>query len=155
MRIGAHAAMAGRRQCGEFLAKLSSLLEQFLGLIALHPVFELFKVFRLLEIRNRNLMCAPSAFDWLAIDEFRPGPALGGAENDHRPAPTLQASRLRLGPGGALDVTNLKQNPIESSGKSLMHQCGIFTLDKMRVVAVTSQKLRQFLAADAGQHRRI
>ena len=36
-----------------------------------------------------------------------------------------------------------------------MHDRRIVALDEMRIVAVAAQQLRQLLAADAGQHRRI
>ena len=154
VRIGTHTAVTRRRQRGELFTELPSLVEQFLRLVASHPIFELLQMFGLLEIRDRHLMRAPSTLDRFAIDEFRSGPALGRTENDHRPAWTLQAL-LRASAGGALDVTDLKQNAVERPGKTLMHECGIVTLNKMRIVTVATQQLRQFLAADAGQHRRV
>ncbi len=41
VRIEAHAAMAGRRKCSEFVAEFASFVEQFPRPIALHPIFEL------------------------------------------------------------------------------------------------------------------
>ena len=87
--------MAGRRERGEFLAELAPFVEQFVRPVALHPVFELLQMFGILEIRDRDLMRAPGSLDRLAVDEFRPGPAFGRAEDDHRPARPLH--RLRRG----------------------------------------------------------
>ena len=100
-------------------------------------------------------MRAPGAFDRLAIDEFRPGPALWRAKHDHWPARTLQRSSPAGSAGRALDITNLKQNPVERPGKTLVHEAGIVTFDEMRIVAVAAQQVRQLLPADAGQHRRV
>ena len=86
--------MARRRERGEFLAELAAFVEQFLRPVALHPVFELLQMFGVLEIGDRHLMRAPGALDRLAVDEFRAGPALGRAEDDHRPARALEDFRL-------------------------------------------------------------
>src|SRR5664279_5817133 len=83
--------MPGRRQCGKLLAEFALLVEQFPWPVAHQPVFQLLQMFGILEIRNRNLMRAPGAFNRFAIDEFRSGPALWSAENDHRPARAVKA----------------------------------------------------------------
>ena len=117
VRIGAHAAMAGRRERGEFLAEFAAFVEQFLRPVAPHPVFELLQMFGVLEVRDRHLMRAPGAFDRQAVDEFRPRPALGRAKHDHRPAGALQPfpdeDRAAL-----LDLANLRQDRIERAGES-------------------------------------
>jgi hypothetical protein len=138
VRIQTHATMARRRQRGEFLAELSLLVEQLLRLVALHPVFELLQMFRIFEIRNRNLVRAPRALDRQSIDEFRSGPALRCAKHDHRPARALHAVLYSTGACDALDLTNLSQDPVERPCKTLMHQRGIVTLDEIRIVAVAT-----------------
>src|ERR1700722_5417793 len=103
MRIGTHATMTGRRDRCELLAELAMLIEQFARPVALHPFFELSHMVGFREIRKRNLMRAPGSFDGYAVDKFRPGPAFGRAEDDHRPDRTLQAIRVVVRSGGALD----------------------------------------------------
>ena len=100
-------------------------------------------------------MRAPSTFDGIAVDEFRSGPTLGRAEHDHGPARTFLAFRLSARPRGALNLADLRENGIERTGQSLMHDRRIVAFDEMRVVAVAAHQLRQFLPADARQHRRI
>src|SRR5580704_5907296 len=112
-------------------------------------------MFRVLEIRDRDLMRAPCALDRLVVDGFRSRPTLGRAEDDHRPARTLWACRISAGARSALNLANLRQNRIERSGQTLMHDRRIVALDEMRIVAVAAQQLRQLLAADASQHRWI
>ncbi len=58
-------------------------------------------------------------------------------------------------PRAVLNLPNLRQDRIECRGETLMHQHRIVTLNEMRIVAIASEKLRQFLAADARQNRRI
>src|SRR6266702_6815733 len=102
----------------------------------------------LFEIRDRDLVRAPSTLDWLAIDGFRSGPALRRAEYNHRPPRSLQILGRAPGAGGTLNVTNLAKYFIECAGKTLVHQRRIFALDEMRIVAVAAQQLRQLLTAD-------
>ena len=147
--------MAGRREGGELLAELALFVEQFVRPVALHPLFELLQMLGVLEVGDRDLMGAPGAFDRLAVDEFRPGPALGRAKHDHRPARTLRTLRLAARSCGGLDPANLGQDHVERAGERLMHERRIVAFDEMRIVAVAAQQLRQLLAADAGEHRRI
>ena len=123
--------------------------------VAEHPVLELLEMFGILEIGDRHLMRAPGAFDRLAVDEFRAGPALGRAEHDHRPARALR----RLGAPAvraALWISRMRARIASSvPARALMHQRRIVALDEMRIVAVAAQQLGQFLAADARQHGRI
>ncbi len=87
------------------------------GAIALHPVFELLEMFGVVEVRDRNLMRPPCALDRQAVDEFRSGPALGRAEDDHRPARALRLSASPPRSGGTLDLADLRQDRIERAGK--------------------------------------
>src|ERR1700722_2116189 len=135
MRVGAHAAVARRRERGELLAKFAPFVEQFVRAITLHPLFELLQMFRVLEIGDRDLMRPPSALDGLAVDEFRSCPTLGGAEDDHWPSRTLLALRYTTRPRGFLDLANLRQNYIERTRESLVQNRRIAALDEMRLVA--------------------
>ena len=155
VRVAAHAVVARRRELGELLAELALAVEQLLWPIALEPVLELRQVLGILEIGDRNLMRAPRSLDRLAVDEFRSRPTLRCPEHDHRPAWPLRPFRAAERPRGDLDPANLCQDDIERSGETLVHQCRIVAFDEVRLVAVAVQQLGQFLAADAGQHRRI
>ena len=110
-------------------------------------------MFGVLEIRDRNLMGAPSPFHRLAVNELRPGPAFGRAEHDH--GPTRPLHRIRRGTRGILDLVDLRKDHIECAGETLMHQGRDVAFDEMRFVAVAADQVGQFLAADAGEHRRV
>ena len=99
--------MAGRSKHGEFVAELAVFIEQFVRPIALHPVFELLQVLSILEVRDRNLMRAPSALDRVTVHEFRSGPAFRRAENNHGAAWAVQTFLIGRGTCRALDRANL------------------------------------------------
>ena len=87
VRIGAHAAGALRRELGQFGPEAAVAVEQFRGLVALHPIFEDPHMSGVLvHLAHRHLMRAPVALGAPAVDLFRAGPALGRAHHDHRPA---------------------------------------------------------------------
>ena len=92
--LAAHAALSGGRELREFVAELAVCVEEFLGLVAPHPVFELPQMLGVLEVRDRHLMRAPGALDGLAVDDFRSGPAFRRAEDDHRPARASHVLRV-------------------------------------------------------------
>ena len=86
VRIGAHAAVAFRRECGERRHWTALGIEELLGTVALHPRLEAPQVLRvLLDGRQRYLMRSERAFDLLTIDHLRPRPSLGRAQDDRRP----------------------------------------------------------------------
>src|SRR5436190_19552069 len=123
--------------------------------VALHPVFELFQMLRVLEIGDRDLVRPPSALDRLAIDEFRPSPSFRGAKDDHWPARAFEPFGLAGPPRGLLYLADPRQNHIQRTGERLVHQRRIIALDEMRIVAIAAQQVSELLAADASQHCRI
>ena len=77
MGIRAHAAFALGRKFGQFRFQSALLIEEFLRSVAAQPVFQQLEMFGMYIWMQRHLMRAESAFDLQAIDDFRPGPALG------------------------------------------------------------------------------
>ena len=78
VRIGAHPPVALRCQLGQFRYKTAIFIEQFLGLVALHPAFKLLDVLGMLGIhQQRHLVRSERALDLQAINDFRSRPTLG------------------------------------------------------------------------------
>src|SRR5258708_5348743 len=100
-------------------------------------------------------MRPPGSLDRLAVNEFRPCPPFGRAKHEHRPAWAFLRFRCRLGPRNTLNFTNLRENRIERTGKTLMYERGVFTFNKMWIVTVAPQQLGQFLTGYARQHRGV
>ena len=77
-------------------------VEQLLRPVAAYPGFELAQMLGVFEVGDRHLVGAPGALYGLAVDDLGPGPALGRAEHDHRPAGALHrgvaGAGLRLDP---------------------------------------------------------
>src|ERR1700734_4359440 len=95
VRIEAHAAMACRSKRRKLIAEFAPFVEQLVRPVALHPVFELREMFGVLEIGERDLMCAPGAFYRLAVHELWSGPAFLRAEHNH--GATRPLHRIRGG----------------------------------------------------------
>src|SRR5207249_1434466 len=82
-----HAAGTLRGELGQFGSQAAVAVEQFRGLVALHPIFENTHMAGVLvHLSHRHLMRAPVALGAPAVDLFRTGPSLWGAKHDHRPA---------------------------------------------------------------------
>src|SRR5437879_9583704 len=93
----AHSAMDLRRQLGQFGLKSALGIEQLLRSVALHPFFENLDVFWLVHVAHRHLMGAPIALALLAVNLRRASPALGRAEDDHRPSGPFDFAPLAHG----------------------------------------------------------
>ncbi len=95
--LGASSASSGN--------ELAVLVEEFLGLVALHPLLQQLQMLGLRrQFGKRHLVRAPGAFDGHAIHLLRAGPAFGRAQNDHGPVrPLLEA----VGAGLCLDLSDL------------------------------------------------
>ena len=88
-------------------------VEQFLGPVAPHPVFEHLEVLGVLaRLGERHLVGPIRPLDRQAVDHLGPGPALGRLEDDHRPArPRCDA----VAPGVGLDPPDLAPRPRRAS----------------------------------------
>src|SRR5207248_3234392 len=133
---------------------MSILIEQFFRFVASHPGFEDLAVLVIAAgIRYRHLMRAPETLDFLAIDLFRSSPALGAAQDDHRPLRTFampsRASRLFLNGMDPIEHT------VERLGHRLMHGDRLMAFDKERFVAVAGEEVPQLLVIHAAEDRRV
>ena len=153
VRIGAHAAGAAGGQVGQLGLEPAVIVEQLLGLVALHPLLEEAHVGRVLvHLSHRHLVRAPVVLRALAVDLLGTGPALGRAEHDHGPAGTpREALSLRVG----LDLLDLRDRRVERGRHLLVHLGGFVPLDEMGRVAVAAEEMIQLLVADPGEDARI
>ena len=93
-------------------------------------------------------MRAEGIFHRLAIHGFRPGPALGRAQDDHRPA---WAGAESLGAGVLLNRLDLRQRGFKRRRHLLVQRLGIVPFDEIGLVTVANEQARQFFLADAGE----
>ena len=103
-------------------------------------------------VGERHLMRAPGTLGLVAIDLLRPGPALGRAQHDHRPARQVGLAAL---PRVPLDLADLRDGFLERGGHGLVHRVGVVALHEVRRVAVTVEQRLQPVVAQAGKDRRI
>ena len=102
--------------------------------------------------QDRHLVGSEGALDLQAIDDFRPGPALGRSQDDHwptRPSGVVVASRILL------DLPDVLDGFFQSTGHELMHFFRLITFHKVGCPTAASVELLQFLMLDAGQDGRV
>ncbi len=97
-------------------------------------------------------MRAPRILDWLAVHHLRSGPALGSAHHDHRPQrhPAGFATAI-----ATLYVMDFVDDPVQRRSHQLVHFFRLMTFDEIGLVAVSGEKLREFVVAHASHHRGI
>ena len=153
MGVRAHAALARRREGGDQLDGRAVGIEELLGLVATQPLLQLGKVAVSVRAqRDGHLMGAPAAFDRVAVDLLRTGPALRGAQHEHRPARALRLAALAR---GALDAPNLADRPVERRSHLLVHCHGLIALDEARLPPAAAEEALDLLVAHAGEDGRI
>ena len=87
-----------------------------------------------------------------AVDLLRAGPALRGAQHDHRPARPVGGPVV---PGGALDRGDLVEDRVQGRGEQLVHGRRVVARRRGTACSRTRSAARQFVVADPGQHGRV
>ena len=152
MRIGAHAPLAFGRQGGDLGARRAVLVEQLVRAVAHHPVVQDLQVFGRGGVGDGHLMGAPVALDPQAVHLARPGPALGGAQDDHRPARQFAGAALSC---RLLDGADLAQGAVEGGRELLMDALRLVAAHQQRLIAVALEQAQQAALVDARQHRGV
>ncbi len=153
VRVGAHTAIAVRRQGLQFGHERAVRVEQFFGRVALQPALEQLQARRVApNVGEGHLVRPPRAFDLVPLDFLRPRPSLGRAQHDHRPARTERI----VGLAGALLVrTDLADGALQCRRHLLVHLGRVVAFDEIRRVAVADEQRFELLVADSRQHRGI
>ena len=142
------------REFGQLREQPAVVVEQFLGLVALHPFFQHLQMLGFVrQLGQRHLVRAPGAFHRLAVHFLRPGPALGRAQNDHRPARPLRNAVCARASCWIARIS--AQHRVQRRRHQLVHRLRLVAFHEIRLVAVAREQVRQLLVADARQHRGI
>ena len=151
MRVVTHPAFALRRQIRQLADQLARAVEELLDAVAAEPVLEDPDVVRMGgEVGHGYLVRAEGAFDLISVHGLRPGPALGRAQDDHRPR---WASRFMTCPRVFLDACDLVQRPVERRRHLLVDLRRIVPAHDHRLVAVPAHQLEQLAFGDSREHR--
>src|SRR5579875_738527 len=134
VRIGAHAPVAAWGQRRQFRQQTTIAVEQFLRLVAAHPLLQHSQVCRVgFDIRDRYLVGAEGIFNRHAIDLFGACPAFGRAHDDDGPRRALAKTMLtRI----FLIATDAGVAGIEQVGEVSVHGLWIVAFDEKHLVAV-------------------
>ena len=156
MRVGRNAAVAHGGQRLQFGQQRAVLVKQFLRLIAAQPFLELGEVFLLVGGADGqvdgHLVRAERTLDGFAVDDFRPRPALGRAQHDHRP---LDVAEVLARTGAALDVVNFLNDSVQRLGHLLVHRQRVVALDKIGLPRAAEEEMFEFLVRHAAKDGRI
>ena len=151
--VGAHPPLPLRRQLGDLRPQLSVLVEQLLGAVAAHPLFEHLHVPGMVpHLGQRHMVGAPeSPLDRLAVDD------LGGPVHPLGERRTIIGQHGRgeeaVGPHVGLDAPDLGEDVVEHRRHPLVHCVGVVPLDVVRRVAIPPHQAVQLRVGDAGEHR--
>ncbi len=132
-------------------------VEQLVRAVALQPLLELAEVVRVVaDAGQRHLVRTPRALDLLAVDLLRAGPALGRAEDQHRPGRSLLAAARA---GRELDPADVVERLAQREREPLVHRGVVLAVeaarDDPRGVAVTGEEREQLLLGDAREDRGV
>ena len=156
IRVGADAQFALRHECGDVLLDGAVGVEELLRLVGFHPALEDFEVgLGVAGGSQRDLVCTPGAFGLLAVDELRAGPALRGAEDEHR----VERTGHVVGLSRSLDIADLVEDGLEELGEATVDRQVILVVEAgdelVRVVTHAAEEVVQLLVGDAGEDRRV
>src|SRR5262249_41976240 len=101
-----------------------------------------------MHLTHRHLVSAPEALGALAVDLFGTGPALGRAQNNHRPARSLGFPPSGF-PRFGLSLFNLRNDSIKGGRHQRVHLFRFVALDEMGSVTVPAKQLLQLFMTDA------
>ncbi len=156
VRDRAEAALAFR-DAGQDLRRRAAVgVEELLRPVRAHPVLQLPQVCGVLAHPcERDLVRPPGAFDRIAVDGRRASPALGRAQDDHRPACVLPSGVGARRPRLLLDEGDAVQGVVQRAGHGVVHLGGVAAGHVQRVVPVAAQQRVELVLGDPGQHRRV
>ena len=154
VRVGAHPAIAPRRQLGELRDERAVLVEQLLGPVAAQPGLEQGQVGRVRpDLGERHLVRSPGPLDREPVDLLRAGPALGRPEDDHRPGRPVGDP---AGPGRGLDRGGSRGCTASSVAAIAWCMVGrVVARHEVRPVAVALHERAELVLGDPGQDRRV
>ena len=155
VRVRAHAPVPlGRQRLQLRHRACPSRVEQLLGPVAAHPVFEHLQVRRVARARRRT---APGA-------SARSPPACARPAPSARSSPWASAARSSASADASassdcarllLHGADLVDGALQRLGHLLVHRGRIAALDEVRLVAVADEQRLQLLVADAREDGRV
>ncbi len=106
----------------------------------------------LADAGQRDLVGAPGVLHGQAVDLAGAGPALGGAQDDHRPGGAFDGA---LDAGALLDDGDPVERGVQGERQFPVDGLRVVALDVERVVAVAAQQGVEFVLGEPGEDRRV
>ena len=137
--VGAHAQPALGREGPQMGLQCALLIEQLPGAVALQPGLQLLQLGRVVAgIGQGHLVGAPEVLDLLLTHRRRAGPALGGAQHDHRPGRPGGVAGVAAGPGLGPDRQDAADRRVHRLGHGGVHRHRLAALHEQRLPAVAA-----------------
>ena len=146
--IGADAGVALRRESRDLGQQVPVLIEQLLRMVAAQPVLQQGQMLLALLHGDGHLVGQEVVLDPLAVHHLRAGPALGGAQHDHRPAGAAGIAGLA---GVLLDGLDALDHRVHRLGHQAMHGHGLVALHEIGLPAAAVEEVRDLLMGHAGK----
>ena len=106
MRVGAHPALAGRREVADGLDRAPAFVKEFLGPVAAEPSFELGQMLGVgADLGQRDLVGPERPLDGESVDHFGSGPALRSPQDQHGPGRSMAAAMQTSGRLACLGIS--------------------------------------------------
>src|SRR2546423_937868 len=103
-----------------------------------------------MDVGHRHLVRPPESLNAVAVDLARAGPPFRAAQDDHRPAWSLDGPFPGT-PRLLLDGADLLDASFQGGRGGLVHAVEVGALDEVRCVTVALEQRLEFLMADAGE----
>jgi hypothetical protein len=116
-----------------------AVVEEFFGLERPHPIFQNPQTLRVgLDVRQRNLVRTPEAFNPISVHLQRRTPTLWRSQHHHGPSrPGRNAARPAL----FLMSPDPLQATLKCCGHRLVHAAVLGSLDEVRIPAIPAQQI--------------
>ena len=153
VRVGAHPLGPVRRERGQVRHECPMRVEELVRPVRAQPVRQDRQMRRVVAYAgDRDLVGTPGTLDREPVDHLRARPALGRAQDDHRPADMHERPAAAR---GVLDLGDLVDGDVERVGQVAVHLGGLVAGDHERAPAVAGKQRGQLVVGDAREDRRV
>ena len=150
--VGAHAALSAGREGLQVGPQAALAIKEFLGAVALQPGLQLLQLGRIaLGVWQGDLVAAPEALEFVAIEFLWPGPAFRGAQHNHGPGRAADVGGITAAARFPLDLLDPVDGVVHGGGHGGVHRQRFAALHEQGLPAIAAQQAGQLRPGDAGQ----
>ncbi len=153
MGVGAHATYAHWGKGPQFGNQGAVGIKELPRAVALQPILQQTELLWIGVRRSKgHLVGPPEALQFLAMQRSRAGPALGGAQHDHRPG---RPHRFTACTSFGADLKNAPDRPIHGGSHGFVHGLRFTAFHENRLPAIAAHQARQLVMRNPRQQGRV